>query len=467
MKRYTLLALALLWALGCDDDGGSATVDDGGAGQGGAPSEAGQGGQAGVSGEAGQGEAGQGEAGQGEAGQGEAGQGEAGQGEAGQGEAGQGEAGQGGEAGAPVGPGGGEVPPEIEAPEGVEAIEFIGVQITNGQSELFEIELPEDVLSVTMIVLGDERHMVTIEHFEGPDGQILVSANPPGVTINDFDRMFTPFPGPFKSPNRVAVASMAVGTMLAPNNPEVAVGPGPWTYRLAALNATSGAPGNLAVDLTVLIRRGPEPTGGLLDVHLHFTGAHGWTAANAPTDEDFQVALARMRAFYAEIGVRLGEITYDDIPEAFQTADIGAEPGSVLHQIYALNRYSSGVGLFFVERINSPFGAGSIGGIAGGTPGPSLIPNTPRSGVVIATEADPDPRAIGHIMGHETGHFLGLYHTSEMMMQDTHDQIPDTPQGDASNTNLMYPTVTAGDAHLSEGQGWVMKRNANMIPVEE
>ena len=175
-------------------------------------------------------------------------------------------------------------------------------------------------------------------------------------------------------------------------------------------------------------------------------------------------ALERLREFYAAVNVRIGEVTYDDISEEFRTTDAGSMPNSVLHQIYAQNQYSTGVALFFVERITSPFGGGAIGGIAGGTPGPSLVPSTPRSGVVVATEVEPDARAIGHIMGHETGHFLGLYHTSEMLVQNTHDQLDDTPQGQEGNTNLMFPTVTAGDASLSQDQGWVMRRNMNVFP---
>lgn len=360
-----------------------------------------------------------------------------------------------------------EGPRGILYPAGVDMIELTGVMINNGQSEELEIDLPEDVLSVTMIALADETHMVSIVDFIDPFGEVLVSENPPGVTLTQFDQFLSPFPGPFKSPNRVAVASTGVGTLLAPNNPNVALRGGNWGYRLKAINATTGSPATINIDLLIFIKRGVEPTRSQLDVHLHFTGARGWTAANAPEDPDFQSALNRMREFYEEVGIELGEITYDDIPASFRTADAGQMPNSVLHQIYAQNQYSTGVALFFVERINSQFGAGMIGGIAGGTPGPSLIPSTPRSGVVVATEIDPDPRAIGHIMGHESGHFLGLFHTTELAIPGVNDQIPDTPEGQASNTNLMFPTVTAGDAHLTEGQGWVMHRNANVFPITQ
>jgi hypothetical protein len=70
-------------------------------------------------------------------------------------------------------------------------------------------------------------------------------------------------------------------------------------------------------------------------------------------------------------------------------------------------------------------------------------------------------------MGHESGHFLGLYHTTELAFQGVNDQLPDTPEGQSSNTNLMFPTVTAGDASLSVDQGWVMRRNANVFTLED
>lgn len=367
--------------------------------------------------------------------------------------------------------GGSDMAPDMASPpsgDGLELVEYDDVEIDAGYSEMLTLDLPEDVQSITIVGIGDPAVFYGVVHLEGPEGQILVAENPPGVTITAFDRQLSPFPGAFKSPNRSATAATGVATLLAPNNPEVAVGPGEWRFQLAALGQIG--PTTTAMDVLVYIKRAPAvPERGVLDVHMHFSGSRGWTADNAPDDADFQVALNRLREFYAAVGIEIGEVTYDDIPERFRSVDTGPQgPGaaalqSTLHEMFALSAYETGLSFFFVDRIGQPMNGGAIGGIAGGTPGPMLQPGTVRSGVAVATALDPNPLSIGHVMGHEGGHFLGLYHTQEFFGGIT-DQIPDTPEGFGGADNLMFPTVTPEPAHLTAGQGFVMHMNAAVVP---
>ncbi len=351
--------------------------------------------------------------------------------------------------------------PEPTEP-GLDVLEVEGLAIINGRSGLLEVELPADVLSLSILIEGAHPNFYAVGHLEGPEDNVLVSEAPEGVQITVQDRYNSVFPGPAKSPNRSITAAQFVGGLLAPNNPGVDLTPGLWRYEVVAADS-AGEPANTSADVTLQIKRGPEPVEGTLDLHLHFTGSRGWDAVSAQDAPDFQRALARMAGFYAEIGIHVGEVTYQDVdPEFRSVAADGAGRNAPLHRLFANSRADTGVSLFFVDEITSQFGAGFIGGVAGGTPGPTLLPGTPRSGVVVATEGPPD--SIGHVMGHETGHFLGLYHTQEVT--GVTDQIDDTPAGRDGASNLMFPTVTSEPAELSDGQAWVLHRSPAVDPVQ-
>lgn len=325
--------------------------------------------------------------------------------------------------------------------------------------------LPDDVISFTIVFVEEvDSALMTVTHLNGPDGETLVSPMPEGYTPSARDQFIGPFPGGFYSPNRSAASATGAGGLLVPNNPDIAVQGGEWQVRFAAINGLTGRAAETRANVQILVKRAVEaPACGRLPVHMHFTGAHGWTADNAPDDADFQRALDRMRGFYADVGITLDPITYDDVEDPPEEVDATGGPGSAMHSLFATNAYDDGLAIFFVARITSPFGTG-VGGVAGGIPGPTLQPGTPRSGVVVATQLEDDPEAIGHIMGHESGHFLGLFHSVEFIGET--DQIADTPTNTRDQSNLMFPTVTAGEAMLSPGQGWVLHKNASVIAEE-
>ena len=349
----------------------------------------------------------------------------------------------------------------------VEEVRINGVSITEGRSSDLTIELPDNVSSLTILGFGDTSVFYCVEHLVGPNGAVLVSEMPPGVTLRPTDSQLSPCPGAFRSANRSATSATEITELLAPNNASVAVTPGTWTFRIGAFGQFARV--TSFIDVILLIKTEAVPqVRGEMDVHLFFTGTLGWTAANAPTNPQFQAALERMRSFYTEVGIEIGAVTYDDIPAEFREVDAGPQgPGPYdgkLHRMFRLNTYSTGIGLFFVDRIGDAMLGGVIGGIAGGTPGPSLQAGTSRSGIAVATALDPNPQSIGHIMGHETGHFLGLYHTIELAgLGQVTDQINDTPEGFIAQDNLMFPTVTSGAAQFSDEQGWVLHRSPVIV----
>jgi hypothetical protein len=65
---------------------------------------------------------------------------------------------------------------------------------------------------------------------------------------------------------------------------------------------------------------------------------------------------------------------------------------------------------------------------------------------------------------HEVGHYLGLYHTTELDGEDV-DPISDTPDcgtttaACAATMNLMYPIGGAARQALTAGQGMVLRRH--------
>ncbi len=327
-----------------------------------------------------------------------------------------------------------------------------------GLSKTLEVEIPADVVSITISVLGDESTYYGLADWVGPNSVALVTPNWM-QTDEGGGGMCT------SCNNRIALSAGAFAT-IAPNNPAATVEAGTHAFTLFGIetNGQTQAPANGPVRVIVHAKMAPGgelPATGTLDLNLHFTGAQGLTAQSAPYDGEFQATLESMRSIYRQVGIELGMITYRDIDAGYRSIESLDGEGSDLQAMFSeSDGNTEAINLFFVNELSvGQFGSYNIIlGIAGGIPGP-VAQGSWRSGVAIAIKPIQGvPAGVDTTMAHEVGHFLGLFHTSEQAYYfgpQLHDPLPDTPQNDASY--LMFNTGSGNV--LSDWQGRVMRAN--------
>lgn len=332
----------------------------------------------------------------------------------------------------------------------------------SGETPPITFELPADTVSFMVLLSGtdpDASYIVT--QMDGPDG-VIVSDDESNVSQIEA-LLLGPFAAQFKGPNRV-VQDVDISAALVPNNPNITVRGGTYTMRAAGIRIQGQQSEPYVGPINVGIQyRTIEPAEGYLDVNLYFTGAGGVTADSAPTDQLVQGALEELGRIYAQASVEIGDVAYYDVPETYRTISVSLDgsPGALEAMFQETAGRGSGLHFFFVDRFEGGFPGAMIGGIAGGLPGPARMPGSVNSGVAVAiTAAEGDAGTLAHIMAHEGGHWLGLFHTSEIT--GTEDQLPDTPAGQAGETHLMYPAVGGGTT-LSESQSTVIRHHIETI----
>ncbi len=231
----------------------------------------------------------------------------------------------------------------------------------------------------------------------------------------------------------------------------------PGKYRFDVVGA-----GSDAATVTPKERTGSQPGSGTLDLNLFVLEGCGLTS------QGLAEGLAVFAEVFADARISLGRLTVVNVtgassylsPGGFEEAQGIA---AALSQQFTANPPNRlGANLFFLKSIPDLFG------FSQGIPVALGIPGASAGGVVISvdthnTDHGFDSRELGLTMAHETGHSMGLYHTSEKDASQ-HDTISDTPEcgGDFGGGCPDAPNIMFWAGHgldLSTGQAYVLRRS--------
>ena len=218
---------------------------------------------------------------------------------------------------------------------------------------------------------------------------------------------------------------------------------------------SDGGSADSMYDVSVITRT--QPPGSTLDVAFYIvadmsnpvSGAQ-LRAANATSDTSVNRMVQSFQGILAQASIT-ANVTFYDVG-ASDRARFGTNlsvtntgPCEEMNQMFTLSSANGGnvMNLFLVQGLQSSDSNGSfyVVGVDGTIPGPSSFDGTVQSGAVVSI-ADLYARtsyctgglnvncgadSVAYVAAHETGHFLGLFHTTEKEGADF-DPITDTPR---------------------------------------
>lgn len=223
-----------------------------------------------------------------------------------------------------------------------------------------------------------------------------------------------------------------------------------------------------AAEVILVRRRGAQPTSGTVDVNFFDLQGSGLDQST------LEQAVGLFADVFARAGIRMGRLTLITVTGADDLLSVPGNSGvgSPLRQVPTLSNLAdnpAACNIFFVREITSD--DGMLFGISMGIPAALTIPGTISSGVIVNVSAHQtaggfDTRNFGQTMVHETGHSLGLRHSTEAD-GSAHDLISDTPEC-AGGYPLMPESCPDGlnfmfwsglDFGITPGQAYVMLRS--------
>jgi hypothetical protein len=329
----------------------------------------------------------------------------------------------------------------------------------------FTLDVPEGTSSLIVMVEGGGGSLILASKITSPMGTVVFDYNA-FVDTNRTDASDSPY------------------LFLLPSNPAVSLDAGEWQVEFFT---DAGAP----FDASVTIFYDTDGQGTTLDLNLFFVGVEGLDAATAGEHAGFQEILSNVESIYRGAGVSFGSKNYIDVTgddaDKYSVIDSIDGANSELRQLFTLsNGHPAGaLNLFFVRDIGGGDSGFQLLGLSGGVPGPPGLNGTSRSGVAVnMVDFGSADATVEIIIAHESGHYLGLYHTTERNgtaldnngilgsdpIGDT-QECPDSADEDGSKSlsaaecaafdsgNLMFWSPTDDSRSLTSGQGGIIKRN--------
>lgn len=262
---------------------------------------------------------------------------------------------------------------------------------SKGLFDPVEIEVPQNAVSLTAVLLGSPHSIVSIKSIVASTGESLWS-------------------------QKDATRAVATAYISSPLNENL----GPGRYKIfVSENSESGSMSG-RLKLKVIIKSGPATLvnkKARLKLNFYFSGTQGWTAANALENQSFVAIIQRISKVFGSFGIEVAIGDLRNVPNDFLKVNSNS-----VEESYLANNSKEGISIFLAEELmalwdeKDPSRGSPAAGISP-LPGAALTPGTRRSGVTLNTTfiglddaGELDTESLGTIVCHEVCHFMGLPH---------------------------------------------------------